>query len=199
MDDWGHLLGLLRQNALCVEVASPLAGLLPALREWCVARGAKTGGVRSSKRKRGLAKGAPPHPEASQAASLSRVLDALPPEAWESVQGSAVFPLAACANHSCDPTAEVRFERGNATLRLVARQTIRAGDEITISYIDQNETAGVAERREALRDYGFVCECAACAPASGGSAGPQGGHARLKRAFSVDRLEGGTEGAGVLE
>lgn len=43
---------------------------------------------------------------------------------------------------------------------VTARRPIRKGEEITISYID--EEAPLEERREALRDYGFVCRCARC-------------------------------------
>ena len=47
---------------------------------------------------------------------------------------------------------------GKATV--TAHRQIRKGDEITISYID--EAAPLEERREALRDYGFICRCARC-------------------------------------
>lgn len=43
---------------------------------------------------------------------------------------------------------------------VTARRPIRRGQEITISYID--EEAPLNERQEALRDYGFVCHCARC-------------------------------------
>ena len=36
----------------------------------------------------------------------------------------------------------------------------RSGEEVTISYID--ETMPLADRQEALRDYGFTCACAKC-------------------------------------
>ena len=43
---------------------------------------------------------------------------------------------------------------------LTAKGAIRVGDEITISYIDEDDA--LADREEALRDYGFTCQCARC-------------------------------------
>jgi hypothetical protein len=43
---------------------------------------------------------------------------------------------------------------------LTAKRGIRAGDEITISYIDEH--AALADRQDALRDYGFTCSCPRC-------------------------------------
>ena len=43
---------------------------------------------------------------------------------------------------------------------VTATRVIRAGEEITISYID--EDAALADREEALRDYGFTCQCRRC-------------------------------------
>jgi len=43
---------------------------------------------------------------------------------------------------------------------ITAKRAIRAGEEITISYID--EDVALADREEALRDYGFTCQCSRC-------------------------------------
>ncbi len=43
---------------------------------------------------------------------------------------------------------------------ITAKRAIRAGEEITISYID--EDVALADRDEALKDYGFTCECSRC-------------------------------------
>ena len=40
---------------------------------------------------------------------------------------------------------------------------IAAGEEVCISYIDDNERVRLEERRYSLLDYGFECECAKCA------------------------------------
>jgi len=154
LDEWGGLLGLLRQNALCAEVAAPLAGLLPLLAAWCATHAR---GGHAKKRPR---KGA--GPEEKEAGLLAEALDALPEAAGEAVRASALYPTVACANHSCAPNAEARFVHGTTRLRLVALRNIAAEEEITISYIDENETGNRRERREALRDYRFVCDCSLC-------------------------------------
>ena len=43
---------------------------------------------------------------------------------------------------------------------VTAKRLILTGQEITISYIDEDELFD--ERREQLRDYGFHCNCARC-------------------------------------
>ena len=43
---------------------------------------------------------------------------------------------------------------------VTAKCAVRAGEEITISYID--EDVALADREEALRDYGFSCQCPRC-------------------------------------
>ena len=49
----------------------------------------------------------------------------------------------------------------------VAR-AVAAGDELFISYIE-NETLSFQQRRMALREYGFTCQCARCQHESGES------------------------------
>lgn len=41
-----------------------------------------------------------------------------------------------------------------------AMRPIKAGEEITISYVD--EDAPLEERQDALLEYGFVCDCPKC-------------------------------------
>ena len=48
----------------------------------------------------------------------------------------------------------------SAQLVLVARRAIAAGEEVTISYVD--EDAPTAERQRGLASYGFRCECRRC-------------------------------------
>lgn len=43
---------------------------------------------------------------------------------------------------------------------ILALKDIQPGEEITISYIDEEES--LEERRAALADYGFVCQCEKC-------------------------------------
>lgn len=74
-------------------------------------------------------------------------------------EGTAIFRLQSCANHSCSPSATATTE-GNGTAVITARGDLAAGDEVTISYIDEDLL--VHDRRAALQDYGFTCMCSKC-------------------------------------
>ncbi|RWW34895.1 hypothetical protein GW17_00000311 [Ensete ventricosum] len=65
--------------------------------------------------------------------------------AWgeETWRRTGFYPLQSCMNHSCCPNAKA-FK----------------GDEITISYID--EDLPYDERQALLADYGFRCMCQRC-------------------------------------
>lgn len=58
------------------------------------------------------------------------------------------------------PTAFQGEDDADGAAVVTARRRIRKGQEISISYID--EDAPLEGRREALRDYGFVCCCDRC-------------------------------------
>merc|ERR1740139_216339 len=71
-----------------------------------------------------------------------------------------------------------------ATARIVASKAIRAGEEITHSYVEAREPR--SQRREALAHYGFDCDCVRCAKgdrraSSGSSSGGGGGAIRKRR------------------
>ncbi|KDD76534.1 hypothetical protein H632_c192p2 [Helicosporidium sp. ATCC 50920] len=75
------------------------------------------------------------------------------------VEGTAFSPLHACCNHSCMPNAHA-FKRStdqDGTTVILALQDIAVGEEIELSYID--EDAPLQERRAALQEYGFLCQC----------------------------------------
>ena len=78
------------------------------------------------------------------------------------VEGTAFYAVQSCVNHSCQPNAEAlrSGDDPNSFAVIVAVQDILAGDEVTISYIDESLPYG--ERQEALQDYGFVCCCPLC-------------------------------------
>ncbi|RNF05761.1 histone-lysine N-methyltransferase ASHR2 [Trypanosoma rangeli] len=74
-------------------------------------------------------------------------------------------------NHSCVPNAAVvRPKRtttaGACSMELVARRPIKAGEEITIAYVDvESYTSDVKTRRRHLMEgYGFLCRCPKCEP-----------------------------------
>ncbi|RNE95254.1 histone-lysine N-methyltransferase ASHR2 [Trypanosoma conorhini] len=75
-------------------------------------------------------------------------------------------------NHSCVPNAAVvrpkcKAGAGACSMELVARRAIKAGEEVTISYLDVDSYADdvQARRRRLMEDYGFLCCCPKCAPA----------------------------------
>lgn len=80
------------------------------------------------------------------------------------LEGTALFALCCCANHSCEPSCDIIYdsERPTDPLRaqLVANRHIEKGEELSISYID--ETDDIENRRAATAEYGFICECARC-------------------------------------
>jgi hypothetical protein len=82
------------------------------------------------------------------------------------LDGSALYATTCKMNHSCDPNVHVLYRRTGwgskhpLTAYCVARREIAAGDELSISYIDTEET--YAKRQEALQIYGFTCKCRKC-------------------------------------
>lgn len=84
------------------------------------------------------------------------------------VSGSAAYLFASLFNHSCEPNLDVCFPDNDGRLVLTAARDIAAGEQLTISYID--ETAAVAARQDLLRfAYGFTCSCQACRDELGGA------------------------------
>ena len=84
------------------------------------------------------------------------------------VVASAVYPLGALLNHSCDPNCLLRYDCGSRNrknepplLEIVAARDISAGEELTHSYVELVSPAHT--RRISLRDtYGFECRCEKC-------------------------------------
>ncbi|CAM9381145.1 unnamed protein product [Hapterophycus canaliculatus] len=97
------------------------------------------------------------------------------------LDGTALFSLICCMNHSCRPNCVVRYpgrrreSKNDAKIcdlaavvdtadPLVAEvlllRDVSAGDELTQSYVTRE--MGLAERRDALQDYGFLCSCPQC-------------------------------------
>ncbi|KAK4398020.1 Histone-lysine N-methyltransferase ATXR2 [Sesamum angolense] len=72
------------------------------------------------------------------------------------------FPFAELLNHSCIPNAKAfkREEDKDGQATIVALRPIFKGEEITISYID--EDLPYDERQDLLADYGFRCKCPRC-------------------------------------
>ncbi|XP_033099327.1 SET and MYND domain-containing protein 5-like isoform X2 [Anneissia japonica] len=79
-------------------------------------------------------------------------------------EGSALYSLQSCCNHSCDPNAEVQFLENNSVLSLVALKDISEGEEITICYLDECSRQRSRHSRQNIlkSNYLFVCDCSKC-------------------------------------
>lgn len=71
--------------------------------------------------------------------------------------------------HSCDPSAQPVFKNADSELYLIANRDLKAGDEITVSYVDttvhEGESVADARRRrrfELARGWRFPCPCERC-------------------------------------
>ena len=80
-------------------------------------------------------------------------------EECSNCEGTGFYAIQSCANHSCQPNASIQCRDSNICT-IIAKTTIRAGEEVLISYID--EQGPLSERQNALLDYGFVCSCQLC-------------------------------------
>ena len=74
-------------------------------------------------------------------------------------------------NHCCDPCAEIRSqEYVDCNIDVVAKRDIKAGEEITISYINlgSSPSNSIVARNRRRRDleskYLFHCRCSKCEP-----------------------------------
>lgn len=89
----------------------------------------------------------------------------------------AVFPAAARINHACVPNAQGNFNSVLDAFTVHATHDLFEGDEITISYLD--DQLGLRQWRQStlLGRYGFACDCAAC-----------GAHASVREAREARRV-----------
>lgn len=90
------------------------------------------------------------------------ILDALGDEYDTPCQGTAFFSIQSCFNHSCTPNTKAfkRDDDKDGQAVLLATRPIHIGEEVTMSYID--EDLPWEERKELLKDYGFTCHCCKC-------------------------------------
>lgn len=135
---YGHIIGMFELNNLDLVVASPVEDYFIHIDEL-------------------------PVPEKVEAERMTRpLLDALDDEYDVPCQGTAFFPLQSCFNHSCCPNIKAfkRDEDKDGQAVLLATRPIKIGEQITISYIDENSPW--EERKAMLEDYGFVCSCRKC-------------------------------------
>lgn len=135
---YGQIIGMFELNNLDLVVASPVEDYFIYIDELPLAQ--KT--------------------EAEK--STGPLLDALGDDYNTPCQGTAFFPIQSCLNHSCLPNLKAfkRDEDTDGQAVLIATRPIQPGEELTISYID--EDLSWEERKAMLEDYGFLCECKKC-------------------------------------
>ncbi|CAM9529101.1 unnamed protein product [Chrysoparadoxa australica] len=83
---------------------------------------------------------------------------------FQPLDGTALYDVICCMNHSCQPNSEITYKGGSSGQPLMAQvraiTDIAAGEELTQSYIDKE--LSLEDRQRALEDYGFKCSCSRC-------------------------------------
>ncbi|BBN16381.1 protein MpATXR10 [Marchantia polymorpha subsp. ruderalis] len=139
LEVYGHIIGMFELNNLEIVVPSPVEDYFIYIDDL------------------------PKDDQSAHAGTVTRpFLDALGSEYATYCTGTGFFALQSCVNHSCRPNAKAfkREEDRDGAAVLLAIRPIRKGEEITISYIDENHD--LEERQALLADYGFVCSCSRC-------------------------------------
>ena len=73
--------------------------------------------------------------------------------------GTALFALTCCANHSCVPNVQLQYNE-DSTGVLVALRDLEAHEELCINYVGLDQPTEL--RQADLRHYGFTCSCERC-------------------------------------
>ncbi|CAH3015610.1 unnamed protein product [Porites evermanni] len=84
-------------------------------------------------------------------------------------EGSGLYALQSCCNHSCEPNAEVTFPFNNSTLVLKALYNIQPGEEIVICYLGEcdRDRSRYSRQRLLRENYLFTCTCPKCESEAG--------------------------------
>ncbi|KAK7335563.1 hypothetical protein VNO80_27472 [Phaseolus coccineus] len=138
LEIYGHIIGMFELNNLDLVVASPVEDYFLYIDDLT-------------------------HPNKEEAEKITQpILDALGEDYSICCEGTAFFPLQSCMNHSCCPNAKAfkRDEDKDGQATIIAQRSICKGEEITISYVD--EELPFEERQASLADYGFRCRCPKC-------------------------------------
>nr|CAH8841392.1 unnamed protein product [Trichobilharzia regenti] len=79
-------------------------------------------------------------------------------------EGVGLYYFQSRINHSCSPNSIVRFNGTNSRLSVVALTSIKEGEEITISYLDQclQSRSRHTRRKHLSQNYLFWCDCPKC-------------------------------------
>jgi len=74
-----------------------------------------------------------------------------------------LYPWVCRANHSCSPNCNYYHNSDLGLQQLFCVRHIRAGEEITVSYLPDNMFAARSQRRAfLLKTHNFVCQCSIC-------------------------------------
>jgi hypothetical protein len=73
--------------------------------------------------------------------------------------GTALFALTCCANHSCTPNVQLTYGDDHTGM-LVALRDLAPGEELMINYVDREQPRAL--RQADLAHYGFECTCERC-------------------------------------
>jgi hypothetical protein len=79
----------------------------------------------------------------------------------DGISQQALFPEIAMMNHDCRPNAAYFWDEEMMTHYVHAIRDIQPGEEITITYID-NEKDRETRMRRLKKNWGFDCDCSAC-------------------------------------
>lgn len=78
------------------------------------------------------------------------------------LKGAGLYALLASFNHSCEPNSAVSSVEETHEIVLKTTRAVRAGEEITITYIPVTASTTLAERQQLLKNYFFTCRCPRC-------------------------------------
>jgi len=77
-------------------------------------------------------------------------------------EGSGLYLLHSCLNHSCEPNAICVFPHNSSVVEVTACRDIKAGEEINLCYLDDAEE-DFESRQDTLKAfYLFKCACERC-------------------------------------
>ncbi|KAI5840387.1 hypothetical protein DFP73DRAFT_482351 [Morchella snyderi] len=101
-----------------------------------------------------------------------------------------VFPTCSRFNHSCNPNANYCWNAKTQQEVVHTVKDIAVGDQICVSYLDEEAANYPRAQRQALlkRDFGFECRCSVC---SGDTAAVAASDERRSEAGRLDALVGG--------
>uniref|UniRef100_A0A7N0TFA5 SET domain-containing protein n=1 Tax=Kalanchoe fedtschenkoi TaxID=63787 RepID=A0A7N0TFA5_KALFE len=138
LEIYGHIIGMFELNNLDLIVESPVEDYIQFITDL------------PDQKKKEVEK------------DIRPVLNALGEDYTNLCRGTAFYPLQSCMNHSCCPNTKAfkREEDRDGLATVIASRLIHKGEEITISYI--NEDLPYEERQELLADYNFTCKCSKC-------------------------------------